>query len=411
MSTVDRSRLTVNGAPGHAVEVETAQLLVYFLREVRGLTGDQHRLRHDVLRGLHRAGGRRLGEVLHRARGPGRRLRGHDDRGDGADGDELHPVQRRSASSTGCNAATARPGMVMATVSLLRENPDPTEEEVRHGARGQPLPLHRLPQHRPGGAGAPPRRPAVRRVIPAPFDLRAGRLGRRARSTWLVRARRRRQVPRRRPVAAAADEAAPGARPAVLIDIGRLEELRYVREHGRPLAIGALTRHDALRAIRPAARASCAAGARGRASRRPPGAAPRHDRRFARARRSRVRPARRGSWRWTRPWSPRGPAGAREIAAADFFQRLVRDRARARRAAERDPVSQTRCAGELGVPEIHEARHRLGDRRRGGAGRERGPGEHGPDAAAGQRGRAGAGRGRGRAGCRGPRGRGHQPVH
>ena len=33
------------------------------------------------------------------------------------------------------------------------------------------------------------------------------------------------------------------ARPTVLVDIGRLDELRYVREDGDRIAIGALTRH------------------------------------------------------------------------------------------------------------------------------------------------------------------------
>jgi carbon-monoxide dehydrogenase medium subunit len=36
------------------------------------------------------------------------------------------------------------------------------------------------------------------------------------------------------------------ARPSVLVDIGRLEDLRYVREDGDTVAIGALTRHAAL---------------------------------------------------------------------------------------------------------------------------------------------------------------------
>ena len=36
------------------------------------------------------------------------------------------------------------------------------------------------------------------------------------------------------------------ARPTVLVDIGRLDDLRYVREDGDRIAIGALTRHDAL---------------------------------------------------------------------------------------------------------------------------------------------------------------------
>jgi carbon-monoxide dehydrogenase medium subunit len=36
------------------------------------------------------------------------------------------------------------------------------------------------------------------------------------------------------------------ARPSMLVDIGRLHDLRYVREHGDRIAIGALTRHAAL---------------------------------------------------------------------------------------------------------------------------------------------------------------------
>ena len=36
------------------------------------------------------------------------------------------------------------------------------------------------------------------------------------------------------------------ARPTVLVDIGRLDDLRYVREEGDRIAIGALTRHAAL---------------------------------------------------------------------------------------------------------------------------------------------------------------------
>jgi len=36
------------------------------------------------------------------------------------------------------------------------------------------------------------------------------------------------------------------ARPAVLVDVGRLDELRYVREDGDQISIGALTRHSEL---------------------------------------------------------------------------------------------------------------------------------------------------------------------
>ncbi|MDP9284818.1 MAG: FAD binding domain-containing protein, partial [Actinomycetota bacterium] len=36
------------------------------------------------------------------------------------------------------------------------------------------------------------------------------------------------------------------ARPALLVDVGRLHELRYVRRDGDAIAIGALTRHREL---------------------------------------------------------------------------------------------------------------------------------------------------------------------
>ncbi len=39
-------------------------------------------------------------------------------------------------ATTPCSAATARPGMIMAAVDLLKRQPDPTEEEIRHGLEG-----------------------------------------------------------------------------------------------------------------------------------------------------------------------------------------------------------------------------------------------------------------------------------
>jgi carbon-monoxide dehydrogenase small subunit len=53
----------------------------------------------------------------------------------GADG-TMHPVQRAFHAEHGLQCGFCTPGMVMALVSLLRENPHPTEEEVRAGLEG-----------------------------------------------------------------------------------------------------------------------------------------------------------------------------------------------------------------------------------------------------------------------------------
>jgi carbon-monoxide dehydrogenase small subunit len=53
----------------------------------------------------------------------------------GLDG-ELHPVQQAFRAEHGLQCGFCTPGMVMAAVSLLAENPSPTEEEVRLGLEG-----------------------------------------------------------------------------------------------------------------------------------------------------------------------------------------------------------------------------------------------------------------------------------
>jgi aerobic carbon-monoxide dehydrogenase small subunit len=51
-------------------------------------------------------------------------------------GGELHPVQQAFRQSHGLQCGFCTPGMVMATVGLLAENPHPTEEQVRDGLEG-----------------------------------------------------------------------------------------------------------------------------------------------------------------------------------------------------------------------------------------------------------------------------------
>jgi carbon-monoxide dehydrogenase small subunit len=53
-----------------------------------------------------------------------------------ADGEELHPVQKAFRQEHGLQCGFCTPGMVMATVGLLKENPNPTEAQVREGLEG-----------------------------------------------------------------------------------------------------------------------------------------------------------------------------------------------------------------------------------------------------------------------------------
>jgi carbon-monoxide dehydrogenase small subunit len=50
--------------------------------------------------------------------------------------DDMHPVQRAFRAEHALQCGFCTPGMVMATVSLLAENADPTEEEVRSALEG-----------------------------------------------------------------------------------------------------------------------------------------------------------------------------------------------------------------------------------------------------------------------------------
>ncbi|UZJ24165.1 (2Fe-2S)-binding protein [Rhodococcus antarcticus] len=52
-----------------------------------------------------------------------------------ADG-TMHPVQAAFRAEHGLQCGFCTPGMVMATVSLLRDNPSPTERQVREGLEG-----------------------------------------------------------------------------------------------------------------------------------------------------------------------------------------------------------------------------------------------------------------------------------
>jgi carbon-monoxide dehydrogenase small subunit len=49
---------------------------------------------------------------------------------------QLHPVQQAFVDNQGLQCGYCTPGMILSTVALLRDKPDPTEEEIRHAISG-----------------------------------------------------------------------------------------------------------------------------------------------------------------------------------------------------------------------------------------------------------------------------------
>ena len=53
-----------------------------------------------------------------------------------ADGDTLHPMQEAFRENHGLQCGFCTPGMVMSAVDLVKENPDPSEPEIREWLEG-----------------------------------------------------------------------------------------------------------------------------------------------------------------------------------------------------------------------------------------------------------------------------------
>jgi carbon-monoxide dehydrogenase small subunit len=131
---VRRVAITVNGTRREA-EVEPRQLLVYFLREQLGLTGT------NVGCDTSSCGSCTVlleGESVKSCNVLAVQADGHDVttiEGLATDG-EMHPVQRAFHENHGLQCGYCTPGMVLAAVSFLAENPKPSEEEIRHALEG-----------------------------------------------------------------------------------------------------------------------------------------------------------------------------------------------------------------------------------------------------------------------------------
>jgi carbon-monoxide dehydrogenase small subunit len=50
--------------------------------------------------------------------------------------DDLHPIQQAFVDNQGLQCGYCTPGMVLSAYHLLERNPNPTDEEIRHGISG-----------------------------------------------------------------------------------------------------------------------------------------------------------------------------------------------------------------------------------------------------------------------------------
>jgi carbon-monoxide dehydrogenase small subunit len=132
--TARRIEVTVNGAM-RSDEIEPRLLLVHYLRELCGLKAA------NVGCDTTSCGACTVlldGESVKSCTVLAVQASGHEvvtAEGLSDDG-QLHPVAAAFRQHHGLQCGFCTPGMVMAAVGLLRENPHPTEEEVRAGLEG-----------------------------------------------------------------------------------------------------------------------------------------------------------------------------------------------------------------------------------------------------------------------------------
>lgn len=127
--------VTVNGSV-HTDEVEPRVLLVHYLRETLGLTGTNVGCDTSSCGAcsLHLDGEAVKSCTVLAVQADGSEVTTIEGMAS-ADG-ELHPMQRAFMENHGLQCGYCTPGMVMAATSLLREQPNPTERDVREGLEG-----------------------------------------------------------------------------------------------------------------------------------------------------------------------------------------------------------------------------------------------------------------------------------
>ena len=127
--------ITVNGT-AHTADVEPRTLLVHFIREQVGLTGTNIGCDTSSCGActVHVDGLAVKSCTVLAAQADGSEITTIEGLAD-PDG-TLHPMQEAFRQHHGLQCGYCTPGMVMAAVGLLDQNPNPTEREVRVGLEG-----------------------------------------------------------------------------------------------------------------------------------------------------------------------------------------------------------------------------------------------------------------------------------
>ncbi len=134
MESTARLRVTVNGETRES-DVEPRLLLVHYLRDHLGLTGTHVGCDTSNCGActVHVDGEAVKSCTLLAVQADGSAVKTIE--GMASDG-EMHPLQEAFWEHHGLQCGYCTPGMIMAAADLLERNPNPSDEEVRHGLEG-----------------------------------------------------------------------------------------------------------------------------------------------------------------------------------------------------------------------------------------------------------------------------------
>ena len=127
--------ITVNGQ-ARSNDVEPRTLLVHYIRDVLGLTGTNVGCDTSSCGActVHLNGEAVKSCTMLAAQADGQDVLTIE--GLAPSADQMHPMQEAFRENHGLQCGFCTPGMVMAATSLLKEIPNPTEQQVREGIEG-----------------------------------------------------------------------------------------------------------------------------------------------------------------------------------------------------------------------------------------------------------------------------------